>query len=96
MLAAFCQCYQSATKVNRLGRKALLVRQVADCYQTQEKTLPVKMAKNPQTLAAQWFAGFIILEVSGLRRDYLLQKIYKTAKNLRFFIQKILKEKIPP
>jgi len=96
MLAAFCQCYQSATKVNRLGRKALLVRQVADCYQTQEKTLPVKMTKNPQTFAAQGFAGCIVLGVRGLRRDFLLQKIYKTAQNLWFFIQKILKEEIPP
>ena len=88
MLAAFCQCYQSATKVNRLGRKALLVRQVADCYQTQEKTLPVKMTKNPQSLAAQGFAGSIFLGASGLRQDYLLQKIYKTAKNLRFLSKK--------
>jgi len=69
---------------------------VADCYQTQEKTLPVKMTKNPQTLVAQGFAGSVILGVSGLRLAFLLQKIYKKVENLRFFIQKIMKEEIPP
>ena len=96
MLAAFCQCYQSATKVNRLGRRALLVRQVADCYQTQEKTLPVKMTKNPQSLATQGFAGSVIFGVSGLRLAFLLQKICKIGQKLWFFIQKIMKEEIPP